>query len=130
MKNTVISCLLVLAVCANLSAEESLSDSLVPGVADQANLVVYRLKDASAINYRVAVDGMHVGKLKRDKALGLNVAVGEHIVSLNDADHTTIKVRVTEQGITYVHNEIDWKQRTTLNVTEPTSQGVAGLTRY
>ncbi len=119
MKNIIISCLLFLVSIVSVSAiAESSAISKVVENSEQANLIIYRPKDRSGINYRVAVNGQYFGKLKPNKALRLQVEPGEHIISTSDAKQTQVVINVIEGKETFVQAIIDRKSQVTLTQTE------------
>lgn len=128
MKNLIISALLFAASIVSVSVFAA-NDAGVD-LATNTHLVIYR-SDNSAANtatyYRIWVDGKHIGKLKRDTVMNLQLAAGEHIITANDREHTQFVVVTSEHGITYVQADIDKRRRLSLTSSEPSAQIVNQL---
>ncbi|WP_019530025.1 hypothetical protein [Dasania marina] len=127
MKKIAVISALLFASINTLAAEPPPPQAISQDSDQQANLIIYRQADGFALNYRVIVDGKHVGKLKLDKAFGLKLPAGEHIVAINDANHTAISVNVVEGATTCVLEIFDKKARAQLVENELLSQSIAGL---
>jgi hypothetical protein len=94
---------------------------------EQANLIIYRPNDYSALNYRIWVDDRYMGKLKPDDVIELHVSPGKHVVRSNDHNRSELVVSVSEQGVTYVRNEIYRKTRLAITEVEGPQHAVAGI---
>lgn len=95
-----------------------------------ANLVIYRPNDGSALSYRFWVDGEYMGTLELDEVVKLQLSPGEHVITANDRNRTRLVVTVAEHGSTFVRSEIYRKVRMSLKVEAPDSRldgVVAGL---
>ncbi|WP_339667852.1 hypothetical protein [Dasania marina] len=125
-KIAVISALLFSSI-SSIAAEPPPPKTILQDSDQQANLIIYRQADGFALNYRVIVDGKHVGKLKLDKAFGLKLPAGEHTVAINDANHTEIAVNIAEGATTCVLEIFDKKARAQLVEDELLIQNIAGL---
>ncbi len=134
MKKVVLSCFLLIISSLSFVANSSVNDGASAeggaerGNADalkQANLIIYRITDRSAINYRILVDGKHVGKLKRGEAISLQLSAGEHVITTSDAKFGKMAVVVSEGAVIYVQGEVNKKSRLALTVTEPADTTIA-----
>ncbi len=115
MKELIIASILIFAsVSAFAEQGNSVSES------EQGMLTIYRTADNSAINYRLMVDGKHIGRLKPNSAINLPLRVGEHVITSNDRNKTKLKVLVDGDGVTYIREEVDKRARISLTVDEPT----------
>lgn len=114
MKNFIIASLLILVSVSVFSETIKEVDEL-----EQANLVIYRTADNSALNYRLAVDGKYIGKLKSNSAIKLQLNAGAHVISFNDQKKTKMRVVTHGDRVTYVRKEIDKRLRISLIVGQP-----------
>jgi hypothetical protein len=94
---------------------------------EQANLVIYRPNDYSALNYRIWVDDRYMGKLKPEEVFKLHVSPGKHVIRSNDHNRSELVVTVNEQGVIYVRNEIYRKTRLAITEVQGLQQAVAGI---
>lgn len=85
----------------------------------QANLVIYRAQDRSAMSYRLLVDGKNVGKLSKNAVIELHVEEGEHVIAASDSKRTRLTVVVAAEGVTYVSGDVDKRHRLTLKSVAP-----------
>lgn len=93
---------------------------------ESANLVIYRAEDNSALLYRYSVDGKHLGKLKHGEQFALQLAAGEHTISISDPKKTKLTVKVQPHHVTFVRSTVDRKSRLSLKQ-EATTQVNASL---
>jgi hypothetical protein len=94
---------------------------------DNANLVIYRPNDGSSLNYRIWVDGEHMGRLKVGATMKLRVDPGNHVISSNDSNRTQLTVTVTELDATYVRKEVNRKNTISLVADNIGYRAFAGL---
>ena len=122
MKDFIIASLIFMfsVISVSVAAEERRESAQQQEV---ANLVIYRAADRSAMNYRLLVDGKHVGKLDRGRVIRLQLPAGEHIISANDKQRSNISVTVGTDTVIYVRGDVDKRQQLSLQVLEP-SQGL------
>lgn len=94
----------------------------------QANLIIQRSDEGNAnatLYYRIWVDGKHIGKLKRGRAMRLQLSAGTHSIRANDPAHTERTVQISAQGVTYIQADINKKRQLSLTVTQPSEQIVS-----
>ena len=91
---------------------------------NEANLVIYRPQESTnSVYYRIAVDGVPIGKLKRGKSINLKLTEGDHVISANDKNRTSQEVSVKVNGTTFVRGEVDRKQRLSFQIQDGTDKG-------
>lgn len=122
MKNLLIASFLILASVSVFSETLNEVDEI-----EQANLVIYRTTDNSAVDYRLLVDGKHIGKLKPNSAIKLRLSAGDHIISSNDRNKTKLKVVTHGDSVTYVRKDIGRRSRISLTPGQPTDDVVENL---
>lgn len=125
MKNYIIVSLMFLVSLVTVTSLAHAEEQLVS--AEQANLVIYRPNDGSAMSYRLWVDEQYMGKLERGHTVMLQLPAGEHVISANDSKRSKLQVTVDDQGVTYVRNAIERKTRLSLTVDAAGENTVAGL---
>ena len=111
----------LLSVIPSAYAETELTSS------GQANLIIFRPNDYSAMNYRIWVDDRYMGKLKPEEVIKLHVKPGKHVIRSNDRKRSELVVTVSKQAVTYVRNEISRKTRLSITEVEGPQQAVAGI---
>lgn len=119
--------LLIPAVMLTASAASTAEGNPSADPQEQANLVIYRAQDRSAMNYRLLVNGKSVGKLSKHAVIKLHVAEGEHVIAASDSRRTRLKVVVGAEGVTYVSGDVDKRHRLTLKSVAAKDVSVAGL---
>ena len=125
MKNVIItSFLLFMSVSAFAETVKRVDKS------EQANVIIYRTMDDSAVNYRLRVDGKHIGKLKANSAIRLQLSAGDHVITSNDRKKTLLKVSVGSDGVTYVRKDVGRNTRISLKETTPTIDVVEKYSAY
>lgn len=85
-----------------------------------ANLIIYRDKSdlmSRSVYYRFRVNGQYVGKLRLGDSLYLRTSGGNHIITANDPQRTTIDVTMGNET-RYIEATIDRKRRLTLEDSE------------
>ena len=126
MKNLFIASLMFIASIASVFVFAEAGSAVERS--EQANLVIYRPADNSAVNYRIMVDGNYMGKLKPNSAIKLQLSAGDHVIRANDPKHTRLEVAIRGDRVIYIRNEIDRRSsRLSFTVGEPADDVVAKL---
>lgn len=96
----------------------------------QGSLIIYREKGLSAnslMYYRIAVDGVPIGKLKRNTAFHLRLDAGQHVLEINDSERSTMVFTVKKNQTSYISGTIDQHWKIALKETQPTADLAARL---